>query len=86
MRLQYPTHRLPLLALTTESIDDPRIRRLELDRALRKPLRYRQLQDALEATMRPPGPPAHAPAIRLFSISSTTDCLTSDVLNLISHT
>ncbi|OQB99312.1 MAG: Sensor histidine kinase RcsC [Alphaproteobacteria bacterium ADurb.Bin100] len=64
MRQQYPTHRLPLLALTTESIDDPRIRRLELDRALRKPLRYRQLQDALEATMRPPGPPAHAPAIR----------------------
>ena len=64
MRQQYPTHRLPLLALTTESIDDPRIRRLELDRALRKPLRYRQLQDALEATMRPPGPPAHAPAVR----------------------
>jgi CheY-like chemotaxis protein len=64
LRLQYPTHRLPLLALTTESIDDPRIRRLELDRALRKPLRYRQLQEALEATMRPPVPPAHAPAIR----------------------
>jgi CheY-like chemotaxis protein len=61
MRQQYPTHRLPLLALTTESIDDPRIRRLELDRALRKPLRYRQLQDALEATMRPPGPPPTHP-------------------------
>jgi CheY-like chemotaxis protein len=62
LRQHLPAHRLPLLALTTESIDDPRIRSLGLARALSKPLRYRQLLDALCAAMRPPELPAPVPA------------------------
>jgi PAS domain S-box-containing protein len=63
LRQRYPAHRLPLLALTTESIDDPRIAGLGLVRAIGKPLRYRQLLDALRAAMLPPVvPPATGPA------------------------